>query len=252
MGTFITEWDAGKALCRRLLASKESTLLYASRLAKLAEVLGFDGWLINIENEVEKQHINNLLEFVRLLTTLMHERVPGSTVIWYDSVTKDGKLRWQDCLNDQNKCFFDLCDGIFTNYSWREGYPKMSAEKAGEMRRYDVYMGIDVFGRNTYGGGGFQSNVGLKAARDAGVSAALFAPGWVYETKQGPNFISAQNRWWGLVAECWPSAQQYPIKLPFFSNFNQGFGKACYTNGGEVSTVPWSNISCQNLQVLVS
>ncbi|KAI5073741.1 hypothetical protein GOP47_0011754 [Adiantum capillus-veneris] len=251
LGTFITEWDAGEALCRRLLASKESVFLYASRLAKLAEVLGFDGWLINIENKVEKDHINNLLEFVRLLTKLMHDTVPGSTVIWYDSVTKYGTLSWQNCLNELNKCFFDLCDGIFTNYTWKEGHPKKSAAIAGDTRRYDVYMGIDVFGRNTFGGGGFKSNVGLIAARDAGVSAALFAPGWVYETKQSPSFVSAQNRWWGLLAECWPIAQQYPLDLPFFSNFNQGFWKQYFVNGSEISKTPWSNISCQNLQPLL-
>ncbi|AEE80136.1 Ferritin/ribonucleotide reductase-like family protein [Arabidopsis thaliana] len=31
------------------------------------------------------------------------------------------------------------------------------------------------------------------------VSAAMFAPGWVYETAQQPNFNSAQNKWWSLV-----------------------------------------------------
>jgi len=34
----------------------------------------------------------------------------------------------------------------------QENYPKHSAEVAGD-RKFDVYMGIDVFGRNTYGGG---------------------------------------------------------------------------------------------------
>ncbi|KAH7433439.1 hypothetical protein KP509_07G070000 [Ceratopteris richardii] len=248
LGTFITEWNAGKVLCKKLLESKESVYLYASHLTNLAEVLGFDGWLINIENNVEKHNVGNLLEFVRLLTELMHERVPGSTVIWYDSVTKDGVLRWQNCLNQQNKCFFDLCDGLFVNYTWKGDYPKKSAEMAGHTRQYDVYMGIDVFGRGTYGGGGYQSNLGLIAARNAGVSAALFAPGWVYETGQGPSFMDAQNRWWGLVADCWPSVRKYPTKLPFFSDFNQGFWKHYFSDGNEVCSIPWSNISCQNLQ----
>lgn len=34
----------------------------------------------------------------------------------------------------------------------QENYPRLSAAAAGD-RKYDVYMGIDVFGRNTYGGG---------------------------------------------------------------------------------------------------
>lgn len=35
---------------------------------------------------------------------------------------------------------------------FQESYPKLSAEVAGD-RKYDVYMGIDVFGRGSFGGG---------------------------------------------------------------------------------------------------
>lgn len=34
----------------------------------------------------------------------------------------------------------------------QENYPKLSAAVAGD-RKFDVYMGIDVFGRGTFGGG---------------------------------------------------------------------------------------------------
>jgi len=37
----------------------------------------------------------------------------------YDSVTINGDLWWQNELNEYNKSFFDICDGIFTNYSWQ-------------------------------------------------------------------------------------------------------------------------------------
>lgn len=46
LGTFITEWDEGKATCKELLATKESAQMYADRLAELAAALGFDGWLV--------------------------------------------------------------------------------------------------------------------------------------------------------------------------------------------------------------
>lgn len=35
---------------------------------------------------------------------------------------------------------------------FQESYPKLSAEAAGD-RKFDVYMGIDVFGRGSFGGG---------------------------------------------------------------------------------------------------
>ena len=52
--------------------------------------------------------------------------------------------------------FFDLCDGIFLNYNWTESGLGGSHDLAGE-RRGEVYVGVDVFGRGCYGGGGFNS-----------------------------------------------------------------------------------------------
>ena len=46
LGTFITEWDEGAAICNKLLSTKESAHKYAERLAELAVELGFDGWLV--------------------------------------------------------------------------------------------------------------------------------------------------------------------------------------------------------------
>jgi hypothetical protein len=42
------------------------------------------------------------------------------------------------------------------NYTWKEDNLKKSVENAGA-RCLDVYVGVDVFGRNCYGGGGFNS-----------------------------------------------------------------------------------------------
>jgi len=37
----------------------------------------------------------------------------------YDTVTVNGDLDWQDKLNKYNKPFFDVCDGLFSNYTWQ-------------------------------------------------------------------------------------------------------------------------------------
>jgi len=80
--------------------------------------------------------------------------------------------------NAKQKPFFDACDGIFVNYTWAESAPSVSAAAAAH-RRYDVYMGVDVFGRGTYGGGGMACAAAAQVALRAGTSLALFAPGWV-------------------------------------------------------------------------
>ncbi|ESQ40461.1 hypothetical protein EUTSA_v10012879mg [Eutrema salsugineum] len=250
LGTFITEWDQGKATCKELLATKESAQMYAERLAELAAALGFDGWLINIENEIDQVQIPNLKAFVSHLTKFMHSSVPGGLVIWYDSVTVDGLLAWQDQLTEKNKPFFDICDGIFMNYTWKENYPKASAEIAGD-RKHEVYMGIDVFGRGSFGGGQWTANIALDLLKRNDVSAAIFAPGWVYETEQPPDYHTAQNKWWSLVEKSWGIVQRYPESLPFYSDFNQGLGSHVSLGGRILSDAPWYNISCQTLQPLL-
>ncbi|KAF7816514.1 cytosolic endo-beta-N-acetylglucosaminidase 1 [Senna tora] len=247
LGTFITEWDEGRAVCNTMLSTKESSQMYAERLAELAAALGFDGWLLNMEVDLDPGQISNLKEFVNHLTLTMHSSVPGSLVIWYDSVTTNGELQWQNKLDEYNKPFFDICDGIFVNYTWEEDYPKLSAHVAGD-RKFDVYMGIDVFGRNTYGGGQWNTNVALDVIRKDDVSAAIFAPGWVYETKQAPDFQTAQNRWWGLVEKSWGIVRNFPGALPFYTNFDQGRGYHISADGDKVSDATWCNLSSQGLQ----
>ncbi|GMH04183.1 hypothetical protein Nepgr_006022 [Nepenthes gracilis] len=247
LGTFITEWNEGRTVCNTLLLTKESAHMYAELLAELAVILGFDGWLLNMEVELDVGQIPNLIEFVSHLTLTMHSSKPGSLVIWYDSVTCYGDLRWQNQLNVYNKPFFDSCNGIFVNYAWKEDDPKLSADVAGE-RKFDIYMGIDVFGRHTYGGGQWRTNLALDLLKKNDVSASLFAPGWVYETKQPPDFQTAQNRWWDLVEKSWGIMQNYPRSIPFYSNFDQGHGYHFSVDGEQVSNAAWCNILCQSFQ----
>ena len=67
------------------------------------------------------------------------------------------QLTWQnDRMFAVFRTFFDNCDGIFLNYTWKEENLETSLHNAGT-RHLDVYVGVDVFGRNCYGGGGFNS-----------------------------------------------------------------------------------------------
>ena len=176
----------------------------------------------------------------------------------YDSVTMSGQLLWQDKLNEMNKPFFDLCDGIFVNYTWKVGYLavfllkstshllpifsyifllwifRMITQKfhlnllgtASLMCTWaltsleEIHMaednGMYVLKSISFCGikgfklicmdrlislsdmpfffWKFKTNVALDLLRMVDVSAAIFAPGWIYETNQGPDFQTAQNR----------------------------------------------------------
>lgn len=250
LGTFITEWESGSLLCELLLWTEQSAEAAAMQLAQIAAYYGFDGWLLNIENPVLQRLIPNLIHFIRVLRKVMHEMVPGSQVVWYDAVTTEGILDWQDTVNDLNLPFFEAADAIFINYTWKEGTPAQAAAVAGA-RKHDVYMGVDVFGRNTYGGGGMTCDVALTAARSAGLSAALFAPAWVWEVGNRLDWLQRQQQFWDKIEACWEAPRALVCQLPFSTCFDQGAGSARYSEGELQSHQPWYNLSCQSPQPTV-
>ncbi|GAA5955084.1 hypothetical protein JCM3765_003189 [Sporobolomyces pararoseus] len=214
-GTLIFEWDAGRADIIELLepGGKEETctfdkldLRYADWLVDLAVERGFDGWLVNVEVELgglkeesgdrkmAKEHAQLLLHWLTYFKREMRRRIPGSEVTWYDAVTIEGKLHWQNAVNERNVDFLVACDSIFLNYHWsldkiRSTTSFLKSHPHVTVDWNQICFGIDVFGRGTYGGGGFQSWRALEAIRSVGMedgqsySAALFAPGWTVESQ---------------------------------------------------------------------
>lgn len=60
-----------------------------------------------------------LCSFLEYFRNKLHEEIPGSTLLWYDSLTKNGAVDWQNQLTEENLPFFKVSDGIFLNYWWR-------------------------------------------------------------------------------------------------------------------------------------
>lgn len=107
-----------------------------------------------------------------------------------------GELAWQDELNDGNRVFFDLSDGMMTNYFW-ENMTLESDFQQSRARNYDLYKGprvgrrcisilpsgIDVFGRGALA---YEAGLGIQQAvariQDAGLSCGLFAPVYFHQT----------------------------------------------------------------------
>jgi mannosyl-glycoprotein endo-beta-N-acetylglucosaminidase len=69
---------------------------------------GFDGWLLNFESQFPLgTDMTAVSEFIRYLTEICHARIPGSEVVFYDSLTVKNKIHWQNCLNSENQLFFN-------------------------------------------------------------------------------------------------------------------------------------------------
>ncbi|XP_068386070.1 cytosolic endo-beta-N-acetylglucosaminidase isoform X2 [Eschrichtius robustus] len=248
LGTFITEWKEGERLCEAFLAGDErSYRAVAHQLVLIAQFFRFDGWLINIENSLSLAAVGNVPHFLRYLTTQLHQQVPRGLVLWYDSVVSSGQLTWQDELNEHNRVFFDSCDGFFTNYNWREEHLERMLGQAGE-RLADVYVGVDVFARVSVVGGRFDTDKSLELIRKHGFSAALFAPGWVYECLEKGDFFQNQDKFWSLLERYLPTHSI--CSLPFVTSFCLGMGtrRVCY--GQEEAVGPWYHLSAQEIQPL--
>lgn len=109
LGNYITEWDGGKFDNTYLLDGPENSTsslstFFADKLIQVAKYYKFDGWFFNIESALPNaQYAQKMKAFLEYMTAQMHKEIPGSLVIWYDSVTHDGSLKWQNALNEKNK-----------------------------------------------------------------------------------------------------------------------------------------------------
>nr|XP_022916664.1 cytosolic endo-beta-N-acetylglucosaminidase 1 isoform X2 [Onthophagus taurus] len=223
IGTIITEFTRGKALCDQFLKSEATYKQFADALVEICILFKFEGWLLNIENPVDDPKL--LLSFVKYLTDKLHVKIPKGYVIWYDSVTTEGNLEWQNELNPKNKSYFDVCDGIYLNYAWDELKIKKSREMALN-RNFNVYVGIDIWGRGSYGGGSFNAYQAAKVINNHKMSMAIFAHGWVHENnpKQPESdflkrYYSRSSLLWKLF---WPYMYTRPIQEPFLTFFRTG------------------------------
>ncbi|KAG0352894.1 hypothetical protein BG005_007721 [Podila minutissima] len=296
LGTLITEWLEGILETEALVTGpgivytedpdevdrRWYSRTYADKLVDMAVYYKFDGWFINIESILRGgyKQANQMVALLGYLRAQIHKRIPGGQLIWYDSVISTGEVAWQDKLSPENYAFFEQTDGIFTNYTWQEKAVRESVKLAGARNR-DVYTGIDVWGRNTFGGGGYAAFRALEVIQRDRTSVALFAPAWTYQFLGKSNFMAQDQLFWtgyngvGVHAESLAAPHGEGIELVlgdgktfegefkpvsayiparpsgcsswFYTSFDRGFGKGFWVNGKKVSNRSWSNLSHQSL-----
>ncbi|GLV44618.1 Endo-beta-N-acetylglucosaminidase [Carabus blaptoides fortunei] len=244
LGTVITEGDIGINICKEILEYEDTWQDFGKSLVNICVLNAFDGWLLNIENRIS--NTEPLIKFVSFLTTELRKVNPEYIVLWYDSVIKSGKLKWQNELNISNKCFFDVCDGIFLNYTWKDTNLEWSAKMA-QHRILDVFVGVDVFGRNCFGGGGFNSHAAASLIRRYGLSMAIFAPGWTHETLTlgtKDNFFDMYcRRDTGFWLNLYPYLYTHPVTKSFTTTFHLGSDEKSY-NLNNQELVPSRPVHC--------
>ncbi|KAI0751806.1 glycosyl hydrolase family 85-domain-containing protein [Daedaleopsis nitida] len=245
LGNLIFEHAESEADCLRLLVGALPTATtgpaksnahtlpvsphYARVLADLAYQRGFDGYLLNVEAPLRGgvEQTRALTLWIAMLEQELKRKVGvHAEVVWYDSVIVDGRLAWQDRLNSINLPFFIPSTAFFSNYTWPSPLPAMTAQYLLSLDQMhfsrrkqlkDLYIGVDVWGRGSHGGGGLGVFRALEhiSPETLGLSVALFGHAWTWESEQDKPGWSWKT-WWDYECKLWlgPKEQEKDIPLP--------------------------------------
>lgn len=165
----IAQWGGSPDTVEKLLEQDgQGRFVMAHQLVAIAQYYGFDGWLINQETDLTavKDAQNQLvkgqkdakrgaelaarmLAFMQYLTAIAPQ---GMEIHWYDSMIADGRVRWQNALNEKNQQYLQQgqnasADAMFLNYWWNAAMVQQTASKALQLgrSRYEVYFGADLW-----------------------------------------------------------------------------------------------------------
>lgn len=109
-----------------LKKSADGRFPMADKLVEVAQKYGFDGWFINQETEgseenpLTKEHADLMQEFIKAYKA----QAPELTLVYYDSMTADGEMDWQNAMNEKNLAFMKdaqgktVADDMFLNFWW--------------------------------------------------------------------------------------------------------------------------------------
>lgn len=263
-----------------LSRAEDGSYPVADKLIEVARIYGFDGWFMNQETEgtpeepLTEEHALRMQEFLAYFKT----QAPELVMVYYDSMTKEGRMDWQNALTEKNAVFMKSGDGkpaadeMFLNFGWTENVfasAKLLESSAGlaqelQIDPYDLYAGIDLQSN----GYGTRINWSLFEKPDGGTytSLGLYCPSWAYfSAGTMQDFWNQENRLWvnpaGDPSEetvvtmdtQWRGISAYAVErtaitsLLFVTNFSTGNGYSFYKNGQEISRLDWNNRSISDV-----
>lgn len=251
------------------LQKNGNTFPVADKLIEAAEYYGFDGWFINQETAGgNSQTAINMRDFM-----IYFQENSDLEIEWYDAMTENGSISWQNQLNSLNDWYFQWGDTLvsetmFLNFWWNSTGLNNSRTLAQSLGRseYDLYSGIDVEAN------GYNTSINWSALFPAGLahvtSLGIYRPDWCYNSSTSlTDYYSRSSIFWvgwnhdpsnTTTASSWKGIANYipaftPITdLPFATNFCTGQGYDFYINGEklsypELSSAGWNNLSLQDI-----
>eukprot|EP00796_Vickermania_ingenoplastis_P008442 gene8442-5920_t len=255
LGTVLLEGGTGAGEVDYLLTNPQRMAKILTALVDLCDLYEFDGYLINCEATTSPKLAKRMAAFCDMLRRALRVRedCQRRAVVWYDAMTISGALSYQNGLTAENAAFFDVCDGIMTNYFWGPTHLHLSSAVAAPSgRSRDCFIGVDVFGRHMRHNGGFASGRAATEATEAGLSVGLFAPGWTMEEKGGGSraqYLRAESQLWSSLQIPFLERPAVAITdLPRWTCFTSGAGRHFCVNGSAIALDgSWCQLSGSHL-----
>ncbi|MBV6698027.1 endo-beta-N-acetylglucosaminidase [Kitasatospora aureofaciens] len=236
----------------------------ADKLVQAAQYYGFDGWFINQEtgggDSSLATELRNLMQYTKAQS--------GTEFMWYDAMTTDGAVNWQNALTSANSPFLQdgskrTSDSMFLNFNWSPSGLDSSRTLARQLGRseYELYSGIDTEAN------GYNTSVDWNTLFPAGqphtTSLGLYRPEWTWKSATDrADFYAKDARYWvgansdpsnTNTSDSWPGLASYvaessPVTAkPFVTNFGTGQGDFYNSGGTRVATGGWNNLSLQDV-----
>lgn len=263
------------AWVQNFLTKVGDTYPAADKLIQMAEYYGFDGWFINQETEggnaADAAAMRDLIRYIRVNSSLR--------ITWYDSMTEDGTIWWQDHLNSRNDWY--LRHNYSTGLQNSTGVPiahsmfidfsnDSSTTLTTWTRDYANWLGVDPYKIFT----GIEAEAeDFRTSTAARINTAkIFPPGQnhltsvgIYKPLKFANQIPDQDLFWtGASGDPrdtsatvgtgnWRGiAHNIPERsvintLPFVTEFNLGRGANYYHDGVIVRPGAWWNRALQSI-----
>ncbi len=263
-----------------LTKNEDGSYPVADKLIEVAKTYGFDGWFMNQETQgtdtepLTKDHADRMQEFLAYYKA----QAPELELVYYDSMTVEGKMDWQNALTDKNLAYLkdeegnSVADKMFVNFAWTsdklapEELLKSSSElaKEEEIDPYELYAGIDLQS-NGYDTA-LKWNLFENPEGGTYTSLGLYCPSWTFfSTDIVQDFWKKENKLWvnskgdpsvnidPASDTDWRGISTYVVErtavtsLPFVTNFSTGNGYGFYKKGELISMLDWNNRSISDV-----
>lgn len=260
-----------------LQKDKDGKFVMVDKLIEVCEKFGFDGWFLNQETDPTQSITKKPEEYGKLFEEFIAQFKEKAgdklTLMWYDAMTSEGKLEWQNQLNDKNKAFMinaegkKLADSMFLNFWWIEDKlaPEKLLEKSNTLATSlgldskELYAGIDIQQNGTNTPIKWEL---LENGNNTQTSIGLYCPSWSFTSSNGDidQFQNKESRLYinefgdpskdtQAKGTEWRGMSKFIIEqtvvnsVPFDTNFSMGNGYNYFINGEKVSALDWNNRS---------